>query len=123
MKTSVKKLISMAICLTIILSLLPSCLVYAEENVLSVSQALTATDGTETKVEGLYVGISKEGSKSADNPAKEMLIKDLSSDAIIAVRDVPYGTWPDYGYEKGDKIEFTATVKDDTSTNNPGKNI
>lgn len=121
MKTSVKKLISMAICLTIILSLLPSCLVYAEENVLSVSQALTATDGTLAKVEGLYVGISKEGSKSADNPAKEMLIKDLSSDAIIAVRDVPYGTWPDYGYEKGDKIEFTATVKDDASTNNPGK--
>ena len=100
MKTSVKKLISMAICLIMLFSMFSSCLVYAEENVLSVSQALTATDGTLAKVEGLYVGISKEGSKSADNPAKEMLIKDLSSDAIIAVRDVPYGTWPDYGYEK-----------------------
>ena len=59
-------------------------------------------------VEGLFVGVSDEG----HNCEKEILIKDTANDNVIAVRDLPesYGTWPNIGYEKGDKVKLYADL-------------
>ena len=45
-----------------------------------------------------------------------MIIKDANSDTLMGVRNIPYGTYPDYGYKKGDLIVFDAVVRKDTST-------
>lgn len=83
------------------------------QTITSVSTASAMAVGSVVKVEGVVVGAGKE----SPNDNEEMYIKDLTSDAIIAVRDIPssYGTYPTYGYERGDRIMFTATIKQETS--------
>ena len=71
-------------------------------------------------VEGYFVGVANEGvyadattgNYSGD---RELLIKDIETDDIIAVRNIPYGSFPDYGYKKGDRIIINATYKKDTT--------
>ncbi len=79
----------------------------------NVSEAVQLDVGREIMAEGIVVGASNEGDGNVSQ--KEMLIKDVSSDHLIAVRDIPssYGKYPDYGYKKGDRIAFKATVKTD----------
>ena len=92
-------------------------LTLTEPEVTSVSQIGQIADSTLLDVEGLYVGVAEEGASSD----KELLLKDLHSDAIIAVRNVPYGSFPEYGYEYGDHIRIQATVKLDGTSNTPHK--
>ncbi len=85
----------------------------------SVSQALELPAETEVYVEGLFVGVSFTNSASVDY---EVLIMDTTdSSKLISVRNVPYGTFPDVGYVKGDLIGLYATVKKLTDTHNPNK--
>lgn len=84
---------------------------------ISVSEASALDVGTKVKVEGYVVGVACEG----DSADKEMLIKDTSEDTIIAVRNIPtsYGTYDNnYGYTRGDKIAFVATVSTDSQYTN-----
>ena len=72
-----------------------------------------ATVGEKLAVAGYYVGIADEG-PSAD---KEMLVKDLETDDIIAVRNVKYGTFANgYGYKYGDLVELSVTVKEEVTS-------
>ena len=81
---------------------------YAEENgALSVSQVISNAIPEESLVlQGLYVGISDEGA----GLEKEILLKDQNNDQLIAVRGVPYGAFPHYGYEKGDLVRLSGTI-------------
>ena len=88
-----------------------------EPALISVSDIDKAANGTALYVEGLYVGVAEEGASSD----KEVLIKDMKTDAIIAVRNVPYGIFPEYGYEYGDQIRILATVQLDGTSNTPNK--
>ncbi len=92
-------------------------LTVVESEFVSVSQIDSIPDNTALYVEGLYVGVAEEGASSD----KELLIKDLHTDAVIAVRNVPYGNFPEYGYEYGDHIRLLATVKLDGTSNTPNK--
>lgn len=83
----------------------------------NVSQLTQIVDGTTLAVEGYYVGVAEEG-PSTD---RELLLKDLNTDAVIAVRNVPYGSFPDYGYTKGDRVILLATVDTDGTVNTPNK--
>ena len=87
-----------------------------DENFLkSVSEAGAMDVGTVVDVEGVVVGVSHEGMSND----QELLIKDLATDNIIAVRNIPtaYGTFSNlYGYQKGDVINIRATVQKDTSS-------
>ncbi len=85
----------------------------------TVSEALEFGDGTTAVVEGIFVGVSDTYPKK--DATNEILIKDEKSDKTIAVANVPYGTFPDYGYSKGDKISFIATVKESENENMPGR--
>ncbi len=70
-------------------------------------------NGAKVLVEGYFVGVADEGYQ-AD---KEMLIKDLDTDDIIAVRGVSYDTFANnYGYNYGDKVKLIATLKVDGTT-------
>lgn len=82
-----------------------------------VSQLFPIADGTTVAVEGYYVGVAEEG-PSTD---RELLLKDLYTDDLIAVRHVPYGSFPDYGYEQGDRLCLLATVNTDGTANTPTK--
>ncbi len=74
---------------------------------LSVTQAVkSAPEGEDLAVEGLFVGISDEGA----GMEKELLLKDCASDQLIAVRGVPYGNYPTYGYEKGDLVRLRGKI-------------
>lgn len=84
---------------------------------LSVEQVFDRENGTAVYVEGLYVGVAEEGASSD----KELLLKDLNSDAIIAVRNVPYGIFPEYGYEYGDQLRILAHIHSDGTANTPNK--
>ena len=95
-----------------------SAIAYVADAPVSVSEAAFLSAGTQVRVEGYYVGVSDTQSDTVNN---EMLVKDLASDAIISVRNVPYGTFPNYGYEKGDKISFLATVKVSDNQYSPNK--
>jgi len=73
-------------------------------------------------VEGYFVGVADEGY----NLSKEILLKDTTTDDVIAVRGVTdsYGTWPNIGYKYGDKVrlygklvQLTYTSDDKTSQN------
>ncbi|MBR5157382.1 MAG: C40 family peptidase [Clostridia bacterium] len=81
--------------------------------VTSVKDAVLLDVDREIMAEGIVVGASNEGDGTVAQ--KELLIKDISSDHLIAVRGIPssYGAYPFYGYEKGDRITFKATVKTD----------
>lgn len=83
----------------------------------SVSRLSEIADGTTLAVEGYYVGVAEEG-PSVD---REMLLKDPVTDDVIAVRNVPYGSFPDYGYEQGDRVILLATVDTDGTVNTPTK--
>lgn len=87
------------------------------ETAVSVSQALLLDADTQVRVEGYYVGVSD----TSDTANQEMLVKDIDSDKIISVCNIPYGTFPDYGYEKGDKLSFLATVKVSDNQYSPNK--
>lgn len=85
--------------------------------------------GSTYTVDGYFVGIANEGVYSAAPSEsssyegdRELLIKDLETDDIIAVRDVPYGTFSaGYGYEKGDRIIIVASLAVDMDANTPNK--
>lgn len=94
----------------------------------TVTQARTTVEaGTTVLVEGYFVGVADEGSGAQ----KEILLKDVANDNLIAVQGIPdtYGTWPNVGYEKGDKVQLYATLVQKTGqpkkflqfdeTNNP----
>lgn len=69
----------------------------------SVSEALEeGNEGDVILVEGLFVGVSDEGAGFY----KELLLKDTNSDKLIAVQGVTYGSYPYYGYEKGDLVRI-----------------
>lgn len=73
----------------------------------SVAEVLSsATDGQVILVEGLFAGVADEGSGFE----KEMLLKDTASDKLIALHGVSYGSFPDYGYDKGDLVRLWGTV-------------
>lgn len=84
---------------------------------LSVSETRTKGHREEVFVTGYYVGVADEG----PNADKEVLIKDKTTDDIIAVRNVPYGTELNYGYTYGDELAFYATVKTDFTVSTPHK--
>ena len=83
----------------------------------NVSQLPQMADGITLAVDGYYVGVAEEG-PSTD---RELLLKDLHTDDLIAVRNVPYGSFPDYGYERGDRLCLLATVDTDGTVNTPAK--
>lgn len=83
----------------------------------NVSQLSQMADGTTLAVEGYFVGVAEEG-PSAD---RELLLKDLSTDDLIAVRNVAYGSFPDYGYVSGDRICLLAQLQTDNTVNTPNK--
>ncbi len=82
----------------------------------SVSEAIKENDGVQLTVFGYYIGVADEGL----NSDKEILLKDGVTDDVIAVRNVT-GTFPDYGYKYGDKVQLICTVEKDGSTNTPEK--
>ena len=70
-------------------------------------------DDTKVLVEGYFVGVADEGYQGD----REMLIKDINTDDIIAVRGVSYDTFDkSFGYTYGDKVRFIATLKTDGTT-------
>lgn len=76
---------------------------------LSVTEVLTtAQSGNLVLVEGLFVGVSDVG----HGYQREVLIKDVANDNLIAIQGMPdsYGTWPNIGYDKGDKVRLYATL-------------
>lgn len=78
-------------------------------SVLSVSQARNSDNfETQVTVEGYFAGVSDEGY----GQAREILLKDTNSDELIAVRHLPdsYGTWPNVGYQVGDKVQICGTL-------------
>lgn len=87
--------------------------VLKEMIVTPVKDAVLLDVDREIMAEGIVVGASNEGDGSVSQ--KELLIKDITSDHLIAVRGIPssYGSYPFYGYEKGDRITFKATIKTD----------
>ena len=80
---------------------------------LSIDEASKLVEGAKAKFEGIVAGVACEG-QSNDT---EMIIKDLTTDTLMAVRNIPYGTYPNYAYKVGDIIKFEAEIKKDTSTN------
>ncbi len=86
----------------------------------TVAQALTCSDGELVWAEGLFVGVADE----IEGAQPALLLKDVQSDKLIAVQGVPYGSFPDYGYNKGDLVRLFATVvcesydSSDTATEN-----
>ena len=82
------------------------------EYIKSVGDALKLALDEKVTVEGIVIGVAHEG---LNNDA-EMLVKDINDDSVIAVRGIPYGNFPDFGYDRGDRIVFSATVKKDTSS-------
>lgn len=82
-----------------------------------VSQLSGIENGTTVVVEGYFVGVAEEGPSND----KEALMKDLQTDAVIALRNVPYGAFPDFGYQIGDHIRLIATVDVDGTVNTPNK--
>lgn len=72
---------------------------------LSVNQVRNSTIEDEVVfVEGYFVGVADEGY----NFDKEILLKDLTSDDVIAVHGLPasYGTFPNVGYQYGDLVRL-----------------
>ena len=84
-----------------------------------VDEAHASEDGVFVKIEGYFVGVADEG--QGTDSFEEMLLKDINSDTLISVRGIPYGAFPNYGYKKGDKVSFMATVMTDNTTNTSGK--
>jgi len=68
----------------------------------------SAIVGEEYLVQGYFVGVSDEG--SATTVVKELILKDTSSDKLIAVHGVPYGSDYNYGYKKGDLVRIYVTL-------------
>lgn len=91
-------------------------LVTMAEEAVSVSEASASELGTVLTVEGYVAGVSYDGR----GVSKEVLLKDIDNDTVIGVRGVP-GTYPDFDYEKGDRVRFTATVTSDNNGHNPGR--
>lgn len=88
------------------------------ESVTSVSHLGSIADDTKVSVLGYYVGVADEGL----NADKELLLKDVSTDEIIAVRNVT-GTFPNYSYRYGDCLKVTGTLLVDTTANTPNKRV
>lgn len=78
------------------------------------------TDGELVLAEGVFVGVSDE----IEGAEPALLLKDMQSDKPIAVQGVPYGSFPDYGYNKGDLVRLFATVVCETydSSNDESEN-
>lgn len=109
-----------------------------ELEAISVAEALNIENPEQlVKVEGYYVGVSRN---ATDNKVYELLLKDIETDAIISVRSSKctanssmstpedykiYGSYPDFGYTKGDRIALTGYIKTDDvlSGYNVGKKI
>ena len=87
----------------------------------TVSQARQAEIGQLVYVSGYYVGLSDNG----PSYSKEILLKDVATDDIIAVKALPdsYGTWPNIGYQKGDLVRIWGTVAIGDETNTPNKKV
>ena len=90
-----------------------------QESAYSVAETLEKAKtgeltGLKVLVEGLFAGVSDEGSGAP----QEIILKDVSSDKLIAVQNVTYGKFPDYGYEKGDKVQLWGTVVCENFTDN-----
>jgi len=78
----------------------------------SVSQVSQFAPGENVMATGIVIGVNNEGMSND----KELLIKDLKTDAVIGVRGLK-GTFSDfYGFKKGDILRFRATVNLDSST-------
>ena len=74
--------------------------------------------GTKVLVQGYFVGVADEG----NSDDKEMLIKDINTDDIIAVRGVSYGKFENsYGYTYGDRVKLISTLNVDGTENSPNK--
>jgi hypothetical protein len=81
------------------------------EDTFSVAEVLSGASagelaGKTVYVEGLFAGVADEGA----GYKKELILKDASSDKLIAVQGVTYGTYPEYGYAKGDLVRLCARV-------------
>ncbi len=80
---------------------------YVKKEGISVAEAvLDVAAGETVLVEGLFAGVADEGA----GYQKELILKDTASDQLIAVQGVTYGTFPEYGYEKGDLVRLYGTV-------------
>ena len=95
--------------------------VQGEVALVTVSQARKAEVGSLVLVSGYYVGLSDNG----PTYSKEILLKDVATDNIIAVKALPdsYGTWPNIGYQKGDLVRIWGTVAIGDETNTPNKKV
>ena len=86
----------------------------------TVAQTLAASNGELVLTEGLFAGVADE----IESAEPTLLLKDVQSDKLIAVQGVPYGSFPDYGYNKGDLVRLFGTVvcetysSSDTATEN-----
>lgn len=79
----------------------------SESGAMSVSDVLEGRAGSrEVTVEGLFAGVADEGA----GYDKMMLLKDTENDSLIAVKGVKYGSFPDYGYDKGDLVRIKASA-------------
>ncbi len=87
----------------------------------SVSDAIDrAPTDTVVLVEGYYVGVADSGTSAG----KELMLKDKATDRLIGVQGVPYGEFPNFGYEKGDLIRLYGIVVHEryTERNNASQN-
>lgn len=95
--------------------------VQGDVNIVSVSAARNSEVGTFMLVTGYFVGLSDNGPSAA----KEILLKDVVTDDIIAVKNLPesYGTFPNIGYQQGDLVRIWGTIAIGEATNTPNKKV
>lgn len=78
---------------------------------ISVSLAKSfAPVGVTALVEGYYAGVAD----TAGGEAREILLKDTATDALIGLTNIPesFGAWPELGYKHGDLLQIYGIVSE-----------
>ncbi len=76
-------------------------------NEVNVSDIDNYEIGSYFKVKALVVGVAYDG----DEGTNELLLKDLATDDLISLRNIPYGTIHNYGYTKGDEVSIFVNLR------------
>ena len=89
-------------------------------DITTVSQARQADVGEELCISGYFVGVADDG----NGTQKEILLKDVENDDIIAVKGM-LGTSATFStvYSKGDLVRIWGTIALDDETNSPNKKV
>ena len=95
--------------------------VQGDVDIVSVSAARNSEVGTFMLVTGYFVGLSDNGPSFT----KEILLKDVVTDDIIAVKNLPesYGTFPNIGYQQGDLVRIWGTIAIGDTAQTPNKKV